>query len=146
MRGEYIFAGYLILLSLFDIKSGKLPKKLLLVGALFAAAQLFYLIWDGQGGYGRLLAKTALGMLPGFLLIVFSLATKKVGAGDGCVLVLMGTLIGAEGCFLIFSGSLFLAAAYAGILFTFCRKGRNSRFPFIPFVTAAFCIWMIMST
>lgn len=136
---------YLLVLGIYDIRFQRLPGCLLLVGAAMA---LWQLIWEYNGSPGmEALVNILKGWLPGILLLGISRATGKVGSGDGCVLLVVGSILGCRETCLVLAVSLTLAAVAAGGLLILGKAGRKDRIPFIPFVAAAvlYTVWPIFN-
>ena len=79
-------------------------------------------------------------MKPGGLLLVTAYVTKKAGYGDGIVLLLLGMALGGDKSLLIFGLSLLLISVWSLILLVFHKAGRNTKIPYLPFLTAAFFV------
>ena len=74
-------------------------------------------------------------LLPGILLLVIAKATEKAGTADGIILMILGGLEGYINCLYISLGGLTLAALTAGMLLIFKKVKRNTKIPFVPFLT-----------
>lgn len=81
-----------------------------------------------------------IGLMPGLIFLLFAWLTKKVGYGDGWLLLILGFVLGYYQCVTILMISLLLASITAIILLVFYHVKRNTKLPFIPFLTAAICI------
>ena len=86
-----------------------------------------------------------LGAIVGIGIILISVCTKlAIGLGDGLVLLVVGIFIGLWKTLMI----LFLAGilvAVVGIIMMVQKKGNlNTSLPFIPFILAAYGVYMIL--
>ena len=61
----------------------------------------------------------------------------KIGVGDGCVLLVAGSIVGSEKIIMIFTVSLLLASVTAVVLLIFRKAEKNDKMPFMPFLAAA---------
>ena len=123
---------FLLLCSLWDIRSGRLPVWLLALG-LFGGV-LSGIIRTGS-------AEAVLtGMLPGLLLRLLALfCPGRIGEGDGWVLTAAGAAGGpADAVFILEAGLLFTLppAFYYGII----RKERHKELPLCPFLFGGFLL------
>lgn len=137
-------AGTIMLLgigSFFDIKWKKIPAALPVAGAVWAAVCVIWRIM--QKGAGEALSEALLSVLPGMALILLSFATeKKVGAGDGLVLVLLGLYEGVKLAVPVFCLGLFLQSLLAVGLLILKKADRQTCIPFLPFLLAGRLIWL----
>lgn len=87
---------------------------------------------------------TWMGLLPGIILLGFSVTTKEcIGKGDGLVMVAMGILLGVEKTIALFMISLFLSAIVAAFLIGVRRVEKNYEIPFVPFLTVGMCLMLL---
>lgn len=117
---------WLSLISAMDIRKRKVPAWLLGAGGILAV------ICYRQG----ISMNVWKGFLPGILLLLMSMMTKQVGYGDGIVLLILGYCSGGTSL-LIFGIGLFLISLFSLGALALRRAGRNTRIPFLPFLTAA---------
>lgn len=110
-----------------------MPVWMLVLGVLFCAMTVAGQ-WNGSLDALR-------GLLPGSLLLLIGLATKKAGYGDGIVLSCLGLVLGGSDCLLLFGISLFLLSLCAVALLAVHRVRRDTSMPFIPFLGIA---WLIV--
>ena len=108
-------AGSIMILgigSFFDMKWKKIPSALFLAGAVWAAVCVLLRI--PQEGAVEALTQAAVSLLPGAALLILSFMTeKKVGAGDGLTLLLLGLYEGMELALGVFCLGLFLQSLLA---------------------------------
>lgn len=132
---------FLSICTIFDIKKKEIP--LILAGAGIMAA-VGFTIW--QIGNGSILtAQAALSLLPGLFFLLTGWCTKeKVGYGDGVLLLIIGLMAGFYQCLIGLCISLLLSAFF-GVLLLFLHKAqRNSRLPFVPFLTIGMGVCFIL--
>lgn len=128
---------WLIMISIFDIRTRKIPVWMLMAGCVCAAPILAVRWSGGVVGYGDVLK----GMLPGVLLLVAALGTKKVGYGDGAVLLLLGTAVGGPKSWMLFGISLFFISGFSLALLALKKVKGRTKIPYLPFLAAA---WMLV--
>lgn len=125
--------GWLLVSSVMDIKTRRLPIWMLVLGGGLAVAAVLY----QKSGYFDILR----GMMPGLSLLAIAFVTKKAGYGDGIALSFLGMVLGGEKGLLLFGISLFLLALCSLTLLALRKVGRNSGIPFLPFLAVA---WMVV--
>lgn len=137
MWKELLTAAWLVPMSIMDTKSKRVPVWMLLIGAAAAAVVLLY-----EGINGRVNGwQECRALLPGVILLVVAYVTGKAGVADGVILMLLGVFMGYEGCVAASLGGLFLIALFSGVLLILHRVSRNTRIPFVPFLTMG---WLIV--
>lgn len=136
MLKEAMTAVWLIPMCVVDIRKRKVPVWMLGIGALGAAGALLY-----EGLTGELNSwQVCRGLIPGGILLAAAFVTGKAGLADGIIVMLLGVYMGYEGCMASALGGLFLLSLFAGILLALRRVKRNTKIPFVPFLTVG---WMI---
>lgn len=78
--------GWLVVSSVMDIRSRRLPIWMLALGGGLSVASVLC----QESGYVEILR----GAMPGLMLLVIAFATKKAGYGDGIVLAFLGMVLG----------------------------------------------------
>lgn len=137
MWKEILTAAWLLPLSVMDARSRRVPVWMLWIGTAAAAGILLY---EGiNGGFDAGLLCRAL--IPGVILLVVAFATGKAGMADGAILMLLGAMAGYEVCIAAALGGLLLIAILSGILLALRRVKRDTKIPFVPFLTAG---WMLV--
>ena len=142
----YFLVVLMIALSVFDIKTRKLPVCLLAFGIAVALLRVVFVFSRGgpPSEQQRILTVALLGALPGFAMTSLSFMSDKIGKGDGVVMIMVGlfedcsfvTLASCAGCILL--------ALCSGLLLAFRKVGKNTPMPFVPFLTGAILILMIL--
>lgn len=131
-----LMTGWLLAISFMDIRTRRIPVWLLIPGGILTGTASVY----QYSGCFDLLR----GLLPGMLLLVVALVTKKAGYGDGVVLICLGAVVGGEKALLLFGFSLFLVSVFSLILLALRKVGRNTAIPFLPFLTAAWVVFAVL--
>lgn len=75
-------------------------------------------------------------LLPGVILLVMAL-TKKVGYGDGAVLLLLGLMERDDRFVRLFLCSMLLMSVVSVFLLILRRAGKETRLPYLPFLLVA---------
>lgn len=129
---------WLVLLSLEDICMKKVHRILLLFGVMIAGVVCVY---NAEGGRQMLLSVVK-ATIPGVLLVLIAVITKKAGMADGIALICIGLLEGYQACMSIAVAGLVMIALCSGILLAIKKVDKNTEIPFIPFLTAG---WMLIT-
>lgn len=133
----WIMAGYLGVLSIFDIRFKKVPVLLMAAGGLAALGYLGITCYENGAVLQSAAAELAGAWLPGLFMLAAAWLTGKVGYGDGCILLITGCFLGSRKMAAVFAVSLLLAALLAAVLLLLRRRGRNDKLPYLPFLAAA---------
>lgn len=126
---------YLIILSIYDIRIRKIPSVWLVIGGVAALAYLIYLCLCQP--FSEFWPEMVKGWGPGLLMLAAGRLSGKIGSGDGCVLLVAGSILGSVKMMEVFMGSLLLAALTAVVLLIFRKAGKNDKMPFMPFLATA---------
>lgn len=123
--------------SYLDIRKGEIS---LWAAAAYMLLSVPYLIFCRQ----RLMLLTA-GVLPGLLLLcVGKISGGALGMGDGLMVLVAGVYMGIWKTLELITVAALLAAVWAGVLLLARKKGGKSRFPFAPFLLAAYVLpWFV---
>lgn len=127
-----IFAGYMVCLSVMDIRQRKLPVRILIAGAVFPAAACFT---------QREIPATfiAAGCAVGIVFVLISRWTREsFGYGDSILIMIMGAFLGFWNILSLLMAAFLMAAVYSVILMVKYHFNRKYSFPFVPFLTAAY--------
>lgn len=131
--GRLILLGYLLAAAAADLrkKTVSLPAALL---AGVAAATLHVFAGDG--------AAWLAGCLPGMFLLGLAYVTRQsIGYGDGAALIVTGLFLGFVPAVTILMTALLLSCPVSlGLLIW--KRDRKRTLPFVPFLAAAYLIWM----
>ena len=143
-----IIVLYLIILSIYDIRTQKIPVMWLAAGSVAAFGTIVWEISDVleiSGNWQELWPtlwkelgqELLIGWLPGLVLLGACIVTGRVGSADGWVLLIVGSMIGSGQMMAAFGCSMILIAVMAGVLLLLKKAGKNDRLPYLPFLTAA---------
>lgn len=132
-----ITAAFLLLCSWQDIKTKEISMRLML---LFAVTGIFlniltwtpWQIWVG-------------GILPGVGMLVFSkLSEEQIGYGDGIALFVTGLFLTGKETLGLFLTALFFCAFITVPMFFTGKLGKGASYPFLPFLAAAYSIYLFL--
>lgn len=135
MWNRLVLTGWLVIGSVMDIKSRVIPVWMLALGGVLCIPAVV----SGQGDYIAVLK----GGLPGALLLLMAIGTKKAGYGDGIALFCTGMALGGGKSMQLFGISLFLLSLCALVLLTFRKVRRDTGMPYLPFLTAAWFVVIV---
>ena len=139
MIGIMLMFLYLLLISVSDIKSRKIPSVLLKVGLLFSFLSVSARIISGPSTELFIRSMTALlGAVPGLMLAVLSGYSDKIGRGDGIVLMIIGMTENSTFSMILMCMACIVLAILSGVLMAFHKVSSKTRMPYIPFVTGAY--------
>lgn len=127
---------WLLAASILDIRSRRIPVWMLVLGGFLAGL-------TAVCRCGFTLAECVemiKGCIPGLILLLMAAATGKAGTADGLVLIFLGICMGAKICLAVFVLSMVLISLFSGVLLALRRVGRNTRLPYLPFLSAA---WLL---
>ena len=135
---QLLFAVYMIVLMLMDIKWKKLSLAALMSGFIILTAGFLC----GRNIHVMLLAA---GAGVGIVFMVVSRVTEEAfGYGDSILILIMGGFIGFWNILSLLVAAFSMAALFS--IFMLLRKKfhKKSAFPFVPFLTAAYIGGMII--
>lgn len=139
--GVGIYVGMLLLVgSFYDWKYYSLPIWLLILGVIGSAVGILYGLLSGK----RSIAEVGLACLPGVVVMLLAyMSREQIGYGDGVFLLIMSGGLGIEQIVTVFMTALTGCCVVSAILLI-CRKAnRNSRLPFVPFLTMGYIIFVL---
>lgn len=128
---EVITLSFLAANSWLDFRKREIS---LILTVLYGTGGIIYSIFQGRQ-IGDFLIPMGIGIM--FLAVGF-LSSEAVGAGDGWLLVALGTMVNTEVYVRMLCMGLFLAAFWSGILLVICKKSRKTEIPLIPFLAAGY--------
>jgi len=146
---KIIFFIVLIYLSVADLKKRAVPiAGLFIAGIIAAVGMVISTIIEIHGtqlfNYSGKWLSVVLGMIPGIMVIFLALATKKIGIADGVLLCIIGMIENYISIVIILSIGSFIMALLSIVLLIIKRANRNTKLPFIPFLSLGFLIKQIV--
>lgn len=130
-------AGIFLLICTFqDMKTGKISGYLILLFGIVGIIVdiIFKIPWQ----------MCISGILPGLGILVFGkLSKEQIGYGDGFVMSVMGLFLSGRENISLFLTALFLCSLCTIILFLKGKIRRQMTFPFLPFLTIGFVIYVL---
>ncbi len=127
-----IILVFLLISTVLDIKNKNIPIILILI---CGAALLLLSILDQNMNWTVSLLGTLLG---GILLLLSKILNGAIGMGDGCIILLVGFVMGLYGGCVVLFYSLFLAAIFSVILLCLKKCKKKDSIPFVPFVLISY--------
>lgn len=137
MWKEVIVLVWLTALGVCDAREKSVPLWLLWTGTALAGAAGLYGWRKGESDAMQLCRA----LVPGTALLILAWATGKAGWGDGVAVMALGLAGGYESCLTALFGGLILTALFSGGLLLTRKAGRNTKIPFVPFLTAG---WLLV--
>ena len=133
---RFLLLGMLAVYSREDIKTGTLPVRGLLLGGAAGVGIYLYMrpcsVLSLAGGIGV-----------GLVLLLFAAVSRgSIGSGDGYLLCVTGIFLGFWDNLALLMSALLFSAGFAGILLLIKRCGRKEKIPFVPFVLAAYLVFL----
>ena len=128
---------WLSAMSISDVRYKRIP--IWMIGLGIPAASIAVL-----RGWNELSIKTSVFcLIPGFLLLL-SAFTKRVGYGDGIVLLLLGLMVGRDCCMKIFLISMMLMSLFAAVMLILRKVVKETRLPYLPFLLIAWFVGRLL--
>lgn len=129
--------GYLSYLSALDLKTQRLPDRLLAAGAVVALLQVFL-------GISPSIILSLAGAAVGVAFLGISKATGEAfGYGDSIVILILGISLGLWNLLALLMLSFLLAAGCSTVLLAVFHFQRKTKLPFIPFLVASYVFVLI---
>lgn len=129
---QTVFAGYMIVLAVMDIRWKKLSLMILLSGTVPLAAGF---LCDREIHIILLAAGAAVGVI---FLIISRVTEDSFGYGDSILIMIMGGFLGFWNILSLLTVAFSMAALFSIFMLIRKRFHRKSAFPFVPFLTAAY--------
>lgn len=129
---QTVFAGYMIVLAVMDIRWKKLSLMILLSGTVPLAAGF---LCDREIHIILLAAGAAVGVI---FLIISRVTEDSFGYGDSILIMIMGGFLGFWNILSLLTTAFSMAALFSIFMLIRKRFHRKSAFPFVPFLTAAY--------
>jgi len=136
---EVIILVYMIILSFFDLRERRIPIIALFAGVIATFVYIVFTVFC-DNSYSESFAQILFGTIPGILLSTIAITTKRAGIADGILLILLGMLTDYRRGIQVLCFSIIIMALFSIILLVLHRIEKNSKLPYIPFITIAFLI------
>lgn len=134
---QCVFAVYMAVLAVIDVRKRKISLRLLLSGFVLSAVLLTSALCLGEREIPWLLLAGGMAVGAGFLLIS-RITGESFGYGDSILILVMGSFLGVWNLLYILMAAFAFAAAVSIVLLASRKFNRKSSFPFIPFLAAAY--------
>ena len=129
---KILFAIYLIVLSVMDIRKRKLSLIFLVSGLLLSAAAC---LTGRDNTWFQILGGAAVGSV---FIIISRVTEESFGYGDSILILIMGSFLGFWNLIYVLMAAFSLAAVMSVFLLISRKFNRKSSFPFVPFLAAAY--------
>ena len=132
--GCFLFLGTM---SLFDIKTKRLPDVSLILGLV--ASVLVRIAFTGQS-FSSYAAAAVVGII---FVIISYLTNEKIGYGDSFVILSIGILVGLENLLFILFTAFVMASFFGMVILVSNNFRKDTGIPFVPFIFAAFIMLLL---
>lgn len=133
-----LFAAYLLVLAVADIRKKELQLTYIAAGLLFIP--LFMIAGPAD------IVTAVYGIIPGIIMLVLYFLSKgQIGMGDVLLLLVIGPSVGFDGCICIVFSALLLMLPVAAVILISGRLTRKSRVPFVPFIFVGNVVRLLMA-
>lgn len=139
-----VLSIYLGILSVFDYKERRVPVIWLMLGILAAMLMVLGDCLKNPQSWQWLVMAAMLGTLPGIFMLLVGYFSRKVGCGDGLVLIGVGIVTGYRECFSYVCFSLLLMSICCVGLLLMKKGNRNTQIPYLPFLTVVYLVGMFV--
>ena len=134
-----ILSLWLGIMAVLDLRWKRIPVWLLVVGGMIVTIMSFNEYTQADKSFAELVW----GLVPGALLLLMSVATKKAGIADGIVLLLLSLPLDYRECIVGFVLSLLIMSFVSLLLLVLGKVKGNSKLPYLPFLLAGYMIQVI---
>ena len=142
--GRIILAVYLIVLCIFDCRECKIPVCGVVLGMVLSGLWVLGECFACPDRVQWTLLNALLGCIPGVIMLLVGWLSKKVGCGDGMILVSVGMVIGYRSCFVLLCASLLLMSLFCIGLLILKKGNRNTRIAYLPFLGVVYLVGMFV--
>lgn len=135
-----ILSLWLGILAMFDLRWKRVPVWLLAVGGIIVTVMSFCQYkWEIKGT-----AELVWGWVPGALLLLMAVSTKKAGIADGIVLLLLSMPLDYRECIISFVFSFLFMSFVSLLLLVLGKVKGNSKLPYLPFLLAGYMVQAVV--
>lgn len=133
IKMKYVLMLFLLICTIFDIRTKKIPAVLIWSGILVMAMYRIFLLETGNDS----VADFVRSVMPGLLLYFFSRISNQVGSGDGLLIIATGSFFTWKEHLGMLLAAFVMAAVFSGGLLVLKHEAVNRKIPFVPFLFAA---------
>lgn len=138
--------GLLICMSIQDIRKKQISLWLLMTMAGFSVVMAIIGGWLENEIKKQIFVRALLGILPGGIMVLFGkLSGGALGEGDGYTTVTLGIQLGIFSVIECLLQGMVLSGIYSGILLLTGKGNRKDTIPFLPFLTAGYAIFLVVT-
>ena len=134
-----ILSLWLGILAVLDLWWKKVPVWLLVVGGIIMTFMSAYQYARGIKGPSELVW----GLVPGVLLLLIAVTSKKAGIADGIVFLLLSLPLDYRECIISFVLSFLIMSFMSLLLLVLNKVKGNSKLPYLPFLLAGYMVQAI---
>ena len=148
---QITFLIYMIILAVMDIKRRQVHLGFLLSGIIWV---ILSVICERTVSTGEIISpfsswstgEIIAGILAGaFFLLLSKLTKESFGYGDSILIVIMGAFLGFWSLMSVLFMAFFMAGLFSVIMLLKTKFHKKSKFPFIPFLMAAYAGGIILN-
>lgn len=134
-----ILSLWLGILAVVDLRWKRIPIWLLTVGGIIVT-------FVSVNRYIQEIKNTVelvWGLVPGLLLLLMAVATRKAGIADGIVLLLLSIPLNYRECIVSFVLSFLIMSLVSLFLLVLHKVKGNSKLPYLPFLLVGYMLQVI---
>lgn len=131
-----ILSLWLGILAVLDLRWKRIPVWLLAVGGII----MTFVAVDQCAQEIKSTTELFWGLLPGVLLLLMAVATRKAGIADGIVLLLLSMPLDYRECIVSFVLSFLIMSFVSLFLLVLDKVKGNSKLPYLPFLLAGYIL------
>lgn len=134
-----VLSLWLGILAVLDLRWKRVPVWLLAVGGtILTFVSVNWCVLEVKG-----ITELVWGLVPGALLLLMAMTTKKAGIADGIVLLLLSLSLDYRECICSFVLSFLIMSFVSLLLLVLGKVKRNSKLPYLPFLLAGYMVQAI---
>ena len=132
----------LVLQSFYDIKNKEISIHLLVLSGLIVVSGAVMKLVGAEPSSERIriFLMFLLGAAPGTFLTILSCYSNKIGRGDGLLVTLIGMSESCTFAAVMMCFACLMLSAFSLFLMLIHKATKNTRMPYIPFITVAYAI------
>lgn len=134
-----ILSLWLGILAVLDLRWKRIPVWLLAVGGIIVTIMSV----DQCAREVKSAAELVWGLVPGALLLLMAVATRKAGIADGIVLLIFSLPLDYRKCIVSFVFSFLIMSFVSLCLLVLGKVKGSSKLPYLPFLLAGYMLQVI---